>query len=502
MTMRLKLRFTTRFLLVIYCLTNTLFADEKVELTDYYSIENIALPTGIPPEVGAVKFDSKGTLYVALRRGDILMAKPNADPDKFEWKLFASGFHNACGMEVIAPGHLVVSDMSELTEVLDTDNDGEADSFRNLADQWGVSGNYHETNELCPDGEGGYYIAVGTASYNGPTFFNVRGEYSEIGRRGRNYSSVKWKGWVMHYSKDGEVTPFASGFRMHNGICRDTKGNIWATDNQGDWKATTPLYHVEKGKFYGHPSSLVWDPKWQEGKDPLKMSLDEINAMRTRAAVLLPYVEFNRSASEPIEVPEQFGPFTGQLLIPDNNGTRISRIMLEKVQGEYQGACTHFINGGKFRSGGNRAVFTDDGKSLFIGHTVRGWGTPAEGLTRITYLGKAPFDVKSIKLGENGFKLGFTLSPDKSSIRNEDFSVSSYRYEDKWLYGGNKLDTRKEIITSVKTVEDDSFELGIENLEVGRVYEIQISKDSKMKSESGEPILNKVFCYTLNQLVK
>lgn len=477
-------------------------AAKEAQITDYYSIEDIALPEGVPPEVGAVKFDSEGTLYVALRRGDILMAKPSADPRKFQWKLFASGFHNACGMEVVKPGHLLVSQMAELTEVKDTDGDGEADSYKNLADQWGVSGNYHETNEMCPDGNGGYYIAVGTASYNGPTFYNVRGEYSEVGRRGRNFSSVKWKGWVLHYSKDGVVTPFASGFRMHNGITRDKAGNIWATDNQGDWRATTPLYHLEKGNFYGHPSSLVWDPKWPKGKDPLKMPLTEIDAKRTRAAVLLPHKEFNRSASEPAQVPDSFGPFAGQMLIPDNNGTRISRVMLEKVQGRFQGSCTHFVNGVGLRTGGNRTAFSNDGKTLYIGHTVRGWGNPGEGITRISYLGKAPFDVKHIKLTETGFNLGFTLPLDKETLIAKDFSVSSYRYEDKWIYGGKQLDKRQEKVASVRSAEGDSVKLKIQNLEAGRVYQIEISKDSKLMSASGDPLLNKVFCYTLNQLIK
>ncbi len=74
----------------------------------------------------------------------------------------------------------------------------------------------------------------------------------------------------MHYTKDGEDSPVAKGFRMHNGIMRNSKGEVWCTDNQGDWRATTPLYHVRKGHFYGHPSSLVWDPKWPKEKDPLK----------------------------------------------------------------------------------------------------------------------------------------------------------------------------------------------------------------------------------------
>ncbi len=477
-------------------------AQGNTRMSDYYKIEEITLPPNTPPEVGAVKFDSEGSLYVALRRGDILRAKPKNDPQKFQWELFASGFHNPCGMEVIAPGHIVISQMAELTDVRDTDDDGKADTFLNLADQWGVSGNYHETNEICPDNEGGYYIAVGTASHNGPTFYNVRGEYSMIGRRGRNFSSVKWKGWVMHYSKDGKLTPFAKGFRMHNGITRDNAGNIWATDNQGDWRATTPLYHVEKGNFYGHPSSLIWDPQWPAGKDPLKMPLSEIDTMRTRASVLLPHKEFNRSASEPIQIPNNFGPFTDQLLIPDNNGTRISRVMLEKVQGKYQGACTHFINDVNLKTGGNRTVFTDDGKTLFIGHTVRGWGKLGEGLTRITYLEKEQFDVKYIKLTKTGFNLHFTQSFDENMLTPEDFSVRSFRYEDKWSYGGLQLDKREENVTTVNSGNGKSAVLELENLEAGRVYWIEISQNSKLMSGSGEPLMNKQFCYTLNQLLK
>ncbi|BDS07262.1 hypothetical protein NT6N_23020 [Oceaniferula spumae] len=465
-------------------------------ITDSYRIEDIALPKNVPPEVGAVQFDSEGTLYVALRRGDILMAKPTADPKKFEWKQFASGFHNACGMEVIKPRHIVVSQMPELTEVRDTDGDGVADSYTTLTDVWGVSGNYHETNEICPDGNGGYYIAVGTASHNGPTFHHLRGEYSKIGRRGRNFSGVPWKGWVMHYAKDGTVTPFAKGFRMHNGIMRDSNGELWCGDNQGDWRATTPFYHLKKDAFYGHPSSLVWDKDWPKGKDPLKMPLKEINAMRTRAAVLLPHKEINRSASEPVEIPENFGPFAGQILLPDNNSNRISRIMLDKVNGEYQGSCTHFINGHGLRSGNNRAVFTADGKTLYVGQTARGWGKPAEGLQRITWLGKTPFDIKQIKLTKTGFDLNFTK--EVKLLSGSLVKLRSFRYEDKWSYGGPQLDKRDEAVSSQRS-EGKMIHLDVPKLEPGRVYHIKISG---LKSKDGTPLLNQDFYYTLNQLVK
>mgnify|MGYP001815868874 CR=1 FL=1 len=487
-----SLRFTVRALLVF------VFSQimPTAVVADSWKVETIALPKGLPPEVGAVQFDSEGTLYVALRRGDVLTAKPVADADKFQWKHFASGFHNACGMEVVAPGHIVISQMPELTEVKDTDGDGRADSYRMMTDAWGVSGNYHETNEICPDGKGGYYIAVGTASYNGPTFHHVRGEYSRIGRRGRNFSGVQWKGWVMHYSKDGKVTPFAKGFRMHNGIMRDLKGNIWCTDNQGDWRATTPLYHVQKDHFYGHPSSLVWDPKWPEGKDPLKMSLEEIDAMRTRPALLIPHKEMNRSASEPIEIPEGFGPFGGQILIPDNNSRRITRVMLDEVDGKYQGSCTHFINGQGLLSGGNRGVFSADGKTLYTGHTVRGWGKPAEGLQRITWNGTTPFAVLGITLKTDGFKVTFTKEGQKA--RKENVHVRSFKYQSKWSYGGPMLDKRDEIIT-VKQSDTKSVEIGVQKLEALRVYEITLKG---LKSAEGPPLRNEVYYYTLNSLRK
>jgi hypothetical protein len=56
--MHLNSTFTTSILLAICFIPNAISAAEKAQITDYYSIEKIALPEGIPPEVGAVKFDS------------------------------------------------------------------------------------------------------------------------------------------------------------------------------------------------------------------------------------------------------------------------------------------------------------------------------------------------------------------------------------------------------------------------------------------------------------
>ena len=94
--------------------------------TSSYQIENMAFPDDMPPEVGGLAFDEDGILYACLRRGDILVTKPGKDAESTNWKVFATGLHNPMGMELIGPGHVLVTQMAELTEIIDKDKDGVA----------------------------------------------------------------------------------------------------------------------------------------------------------------------------------------------------------------------------------------------------------------------------------------------------------------------------------------------------------------------------------------
>jgi glucose/arabinose dehydrogenase len=498
----------------LYALLVVVLGMSALPARAYLKVETVPLPEGTPPEIGALAFDPDGKLYVATRRNDIFVATPASDPNAFEWKLFASGFHNALGMEAPAPGHLLVTQMAELTEVIDTDADGSADTYNNLNNEIGLSGNYHETNGLCPDGDGGYFIAAGTASHNGPTFWKTHGKYSKIGRRGRNYSAVQWKGWVMHYKKaisgraagdqrerkrslagQASLIPYASGFRMHNGILRDSKGRLWCGDNQGDFRATSPLYLVEKGNFYGHPSSLVWDKNFPKNKDPLNIPQKELDEMRTHATVLIPHAEMNRSCAEPAEIPAAFGIFPGQLIIADNNNTRITRIMLDEVGGKLQGSCTHFINGLGLRTGNNRLEWSPDGKQLYVGQTVRGWGKPSEGIQRLSFTGKTPFDVEQIKLTKTGFELTTTLPV--ANLDEAEISINSFHYQDSFKYGGGQLDKKTIPVTKAASTADKTVTIDLESLQAGKVYHINIKN---LKSKDGSKLHNENFYYTANQL--
>ena len=467
---------------------------------DNYQVENIVLPKDCPPEVGGIDFSPDGTFFVVLRRGDVFRATPSADPNNWDWQLFATGFHNGCGIDAVSKDKVRITQMAEFTEATDTDGNGSADEYSVFASGWGLSGNYHETNTLTSDGKGGYYIAVGTASHNGPTAEHTLGEYSKFGRRGRNFASVKWRGTTLHCDAEGNLTPFCYGFRMHNGIHLDTEGNLWCGDNQGDWRATTPFFHLQKDAFYGHPSALVWDPAWPADKDPLATYRDDLEAYnkhRTLPSVQIPHQEMNRSAGEPYQIPDTFPHFPGQMLLPDNNSQRITRLMLEKVNGKFQGACTHFLNSKKLRSGNHRLRFSPDGKELYVGQTVRGWGSPAEGLQRITpWENEEPFDISKFEITPDGFKLTFTADLAKP-LEKKDLKFKSFTYQSRWTYGSDPENKQANPLKLLKQIDARTVAVTLENFAAGRVYQLNLAR---LTSTGKQEIQNTLFYYTANEI--
>jgi len=437
-----------------------------------YTVDDIKLPPNVAPEIGGLGFSPDGELFVVTRRSGIVYAKPGKDGAAFEWKFFTKvSLHNPMGIHFLGPRSILVPTMQSLTKISDTDGDGVADSFENLNDGWGISGNYHETNAgPIPDGKGGYFIAVGTASHNGPTFHRVRGEYSKIGRRGRNFSAVEY-----------------------NGIGMNPAGDLFVTDNQGDWRGTSPIYHVAKGDFCGHPSSLVWDKAFYPAKgDPLNYGIPKLDA--------LPQGDICNSPGEPVwdTTKGAFGPFEGQFFVGDIAGARILRCMLEKVDGQYQGAVIKFADGNGLRGGNNRLMFSPDGKQLYTGQTYRGWGRPSEGLQRISYGGEVPFEIERVQLaGEDSFAVEFTKPIDKENLQQA-IKIRHFHYDYGHKYGSGKRDTKEVAISSFKLVGASKVVLKLPTLVEGKVYQFDVD----VKSESGEELGQQRIFYTLNRVPK
>lgn len=480
-------------------------ADKKAG--DAYTVETIEMPEGLTSETGGIDFLPDGRLVACFIRGEVMIYQPEAK----KWTLFADGLHEPLGIMAVSNSEVIVMQRPELTRIKDTDGDGKADLYEKVTDDFGLSGNYHEFNYgPAKDKKGNLFIALNTASPGGTVSQELRGKFNPLGRDLQPglyemYAVVPYRGWVMKLTPDGKLHPYASGMRSPNGLGFDLEGNLLVTDNQSDWVETSALYHVQEGKFYGHPASLVWNKDWKE-KNPFAMPIQELESMRTRAAVLFPQGIMANSPSQPLcdATRGKFGPFAGQLFIGEMNRDRIMRVMLEKVQGELQGACIPFIDGHGLRKGNNRLAFAPDG-SLWVGQIAYGWSGDI-GIQRIVFNGKTPVDVYSMNLTNEGFDLTFTQPVNKSGAINAEnykFRHYYYKYQRKARKESADNSVQQDVqdiaVTAVKISADrKKVFLKLAALKPGYVYELKLDG---ITSDDETPLANKLVCYTLNKLL-
>jgi glucose/arabinose dehydrogenase len=463
----------------------------------YYEVTDVALPDSVLGHIGGLTFMPDGRLAVAFhRRGQVFFYEPEAQ----SWQRFAYGLHEPLGLHVKGENTLLAMHRPELTRLTDTDGDGRADRYDTVTDDFGLSGNYCEFAYGPVVGpEGNYYISLNTASNGAGTFAKdeLRGEFNPNGRPGRMYSCVPYRGWVLRVTPDGEVTPWASGFRSPNGLGFDAEGRLLVTDNQGDWRGTSPLHVVERGRFHGHVSSLVWRPDF-EG-NPLKRPLKELDQMRTRPAVQFPHGAMANSPSEPVVIPEDsaLAPFAGQTLIGELNHGRLLRVMLEDVAGHTQGAATWMLDG-RIERGTNRLAFGPEG-DLWLGKTERerGW-VGGSGLERITSTGVTPFAIQDMSLTNAGFALTFTRPIGEKAKQPDAYTLRRYYDEYHRKYGSKQYDKQSVEVTDV-TVSDDGRQvrLDLASLEPGYLYQLRVDG---LTSRSGHAIRGAMIVYKVNYL--
>jgi len=459
-----------------------------------YRVETIVLPEGVDNEVGGIAFLDDGRLAWCNRSGEVWIG----DPLRAQWKRFASGLH--CPLGILAgerAGEIVVSDRPSLTRLVDVDGDEVADEYLAISEDWGLSGNYHEyTYGPVRDAEGNFVIGLGCASDGAGIFKITRGPVSEWGRQGRMYSPVPWRGWCLKVTPPGKVIPWALGLREPNGFCFDGDGELFATDNQGDWVGTSALHHIRQGAFHGHVASLVWEKGNQE--DPLKIPVERLESMRMRPAVLFPHGKAAYSPTQPVLVAKaSFGPFAGQLLVGCISLERILRVALEKIGDTYQGAVLYLLDGNGLNRGNNRLAFAPDG-SLYVGQTSRGWGNGA-GIQRVVFTGETPFEIQRMSLTAEGFELHFTTPvAAEPAAEPSRYSLQRYHYRYHRPYGSPEIDPEPVPVLEAQVSADGrAVSLVLPEVLAQKVYELHLQG---IVSQDGRPLGNRAAYYTVNRL--
>jgi hypothetical protein len=189
------------------------------------------------------------------------------------------------------------------------------------------------------------------------------------------------------------------------------------------------------------------------------------------------------------------------LFIGDIVHPRIIRVALEKVNGQYQGACFSFYHAKGLKSGICRLTFSPDG-ALIVGRAGEGnWarGLPGRGLQKIAYTGTDPFEIHRINLIPDGFTFHFTqplaLDPKAKSVN---FETLSYRYQYGPNYGYPKSDKKKIVPDEIIISKDrKSVQVKIPGLEKRKVYQFSVMG---VRNQTGQSLRNSTAHYTLNEL--
>jgi len=495
----------------------TVFAQETPKEEDFFRINKVRVPEGPILEVGGLVTLPNGDLGVSTRRGEVYIVE-NPTSAKPYWRRFAYGLHEILGI-AYKNGAIYVAQRGELTKLIDKDQDGKADVYETIY-AWPLSGHYHEYSfgpKIMPDGT---FMVTANVAFGDEEWWRAE-------------SRVPMRGWAMNITEDGKMSPYAAGFRSPAGI-GSIDGQFYYTENQGDWVGSGGLWKVNKGDFMGHPASLRWT---NLPNSPVKLQSDffysQIDERRTKneqgryikpenrvnetfktlfemkkvfpelrlPSVWLPYGILGISSAEPVKIPANtFGPFAGQILVGDQGMSIISRIFMETVKGEEQGAAFLFRKG--FRSGVLRLEWGTDG-SLFVGETNRGWGSAGdanEGLERLVYNNKTPFEMKAVRAMPDGFEVEFTMPVDRKSAEDlASYDAESFIYKYHPVYGSPPVNTEKLKISGVKVSADGlKARIIVKNL---RQYYIHTLTLDGLRSQDGfYSLVHPVAYYTLNQI--
>lgn len=465
-------------------------ASEVPVEADYYEIVTLSEPEDLALEVSGMTVLEDGRPLVATRRGEVWILDGAYAPDGegVEYSLFVDGLQEPLGL-LQKDGWIYFAQRGELSRMRDVDGDDRADEIETVCDAWRISGNYHEYNfgpRLGPDGN--FWITTNKPFGGDP------------------FGKVSWRGFALRLTPDGRMLPVCSGLRSPAGIEASPWGDMFYTDNQGEWCGASKLAHLEPGDFHGHPWGIdscdlpQW--KYQVPKPPPDgKPMPEVARSHPSfklPAVWFPYDKMGRSPAGMIwdTTGGAFGPFAGQLFVTDQHHATLMRVSLEEIDGHWQGACYPFREG--FQCGTLRVAWGAD-DSLFVGQTNRGWGSRGnrtEGLERLVWTGEVPFEVHGMRATPRGFRLEFTAPVDaEAAAETSGYAMTSYTYLLHSPYGSPEVETETLEIREARVAGDGlSVELVVSGLREGYVHELHAPG---VRSAAGLALLHDEAYYTL-----
>lgn len=428
-------------------------------------------PAWFRPRVGGMDFLPDGTLLVATwdSIGAVYALKGvNAgDTSRIRITRIAEGLAEPLGLKVVGDG-IFVMQKNELTRLIDHDGDGITDEYLAVCNSFGVTADFHEYAYGPEYKDGYFYVALGLA---------MRLMDHELNHPDR--------GTVLKVEPDGRFEKMVTGLRQPNGIGLGPEGDLFVTENQGNWVPACKLVHIRKGDFHGCRMNSGNRFDGMEAAPP---------------AVWLPQDEIGNSPSQPVLINK--GLYKGQMLHGEVTQGAIHRTFLEKVGGEWQGCAFRFTQG--LEAGINRLAWGPDGALYAGGVGINGnwaWNDAQYGLQKLVFTGRVAFEMLSVRVVPGGVEIEFTEPLARGQgERPEDYFLQQWRYEPTAAYGGPKLDLRDLKAQKVALSADRKrVRLTIPDLKEKHVLYLLLNQD--LRSNRGHSLWSGEAWYTMNRLL-
>lgn len=431
------------------------------------------------PKVGGLDQFPDGRLALCTwdERGDVFII----DPRTRQAKRFATGLAEPLGLKIV-DNQVYVLQKQELTQLIDHDHDGVVDEYKCISDAWPVTGNFHEFAFGLVYKDGWFYFSLAVAIDPGGATTDPQiapDLQTQVGR-----------GQVVRIERaTGKIETYAQGLRTPNGIGLTSDGEIYLTDNQGDWLPSSKLLHIRQGHFYG--SHQTPDHTWA-------------NKPVTPPIAWLPQGEIGNSPSQPAEC--TVGPWKGQILHGDVTHGGLKRTFIERIRtkdGEVENGCVFRFSQG-LNAGVNRLLATNDG-SYYLGEIggPGNWGQENKaryGLQKLTFNGTPSFEMLAVRARTNGLEIEFTqplLSTEGSEPTH--YEVRQWRYEPAKTYGGPKIDeTTLDVKSATVSSDRKRVFLEIDGLKEGHVVYLRVA--DRVRNVDDRPLLSTEAWYTLNAI--
>jgi mono/diheme cytochrome c family protein len=375
---------------------------QRVSTNDAYRIEQIALPLENPwhrnVRLADIAFFSDGRAAGVTFDGDVWIIEGlNGALHDVRWRRFTSGLHEPLSL-AIRNDEIFVFDRNGIWKILDTDGNGEADRhemFCNRFAQTAETREFASSMKLLPDG--GFVI----------------------GKPGQSASTVgRDSGKILRISADGkQVTAIGHGFRQPFLGVNPRTGLITASDQQGNYVPTTPLYIVRDDQYYGFR--------------PVFLPLEKSPAIIADPFVLIPH-EINASGAGQVWLGEGMGPLSNTMLHLGYYRSEIFSVLWDGGPNPAVISLTRDLQFPPLTG----TVHPIDHSVYIAGFQIWGGVAPEiSGLARITYTGGQTTLPRVVLPMKEGVLMSFHIPVSKESIRPDNFSAERWNYRRSHEYG-------------------------------------------------------------------